>query len=101
MKLGSFLQSHIWYEEYILRLEMFFTKVLSLVSGLQNLWMRASLLLFSVVTLPRLLISKAVTVVEMCVMSVRECAYLLVFSRCLVSMFLSRGQVSSNIWNLF
>ena len=79
MKLGSFLHNHIWYEEYILRLEMFFTNVLSLVPGLQNLWRRASLFLFSVVTLPRLLISKAVTVVEICVMSVRKCAYLLVF----------------------
>ena len=31
IKLGSFLHNYIWYEEYILRLEMFFTNVLSLV----------------------------------------------------------------------
>ena len=84
----------------MLRLDMFFIKVLCLVPGLQNLCSVDKRFLFSDVICPRLLISKAVTVVLIFLMSVRKCAYLLDFSKCLVSMFLSSGQVSSKIWNL-
>ena len=79
---------------------MFFINVLCLVPGLQNLCSVDKCFLFSDVTCPRLLISKAVTVVLIFLISVRKCAYLLDFSRCIVSMFLLRGQVNSKIWIL-
>ena len=60
----------------MLRLEMFFTNVDNLMPGLQNLWRAVRRFLLSEETLPRLLISKAVTVVLMCVISVTKCAYL-------------------------
>ena len=55
---------------------MFFTNVDNLMPGLQNLWRAVRRFLLSEETLPRLLISKAVTVVLICVMSVTKCAYL-------------------------
>ena len=54
----------------------FFTNIDSLMPGLQNLWRAVRRFLLSEETLPRLLISKAVTVVLMCVISVTKCAYL-------------------------
>ena len=54
----------------MLRQEMFLTNIESLMPGLQNLWSEVKLFLLSAETLPVLLISKAVTVVWMCVMSV-------------------------------
>ena len=64
----------------MLRQEMFLTNIESLMPGLQNLWSEVKLFLLSAETLPVLLISKAVTVVWMCVMSVVKCAYLFVLS---------------------
>ena len=55
---------------------MFLMNVESLMPGLQNLWSEVKLFLLSEETLPVLLISKAVTVVLMCVISVAKCAYL-------------------------
>ena len=52
---------------------MFLMKVESLMPDLQNLWSEVKLFLLSEETLPVLLISKAVTVVLMCVMSVAKC----------------------------
>ena len=60
---------------------MFLTNIESLMPGLQNLWSEVKLFLLSAETLPVLLISKAVTVVWMCVMSVEKCAYLFVSSQ--------------------
>ena len=79
---------------------MFFTNVDNLIPGLQNLWRAVRRFLLSEETLPRLLISKAVTVVVMCVMSVTKCAYLFDLSVFLWVMFTSRGTVSSKMWNL-
>merc|ERR1719336_2390227 len=84
----------------MLRLEMFFTNVDNLMPGLQNLWRAVRRFLLSGETLPRLLISKAVTVVLMCVMSVTKCAYLFDLSVFRWAMFTSSGTVSSNMWNL-
>ena len=84
----------------MLRLEMFFTNIDSLMPGLQNLWREVRRFLFSEETLPRLLISKAVTVVLICVMSVTKCAYLFDLSVFRWAMFTSSGTVSSNMWNL-
>ena len=84
----------------MLRLEMFFTNVDNLMPGLQNLWRAVRRFLLSEETLPRLLISKAVTVVVMCVMSVTKCAYLFDLSVFRWVMFTSRGTVSSKMWNL-
>ena len=77
----------------MLRLEMFFTNIDSLMPGLQNLWRAVRRYLLSEETLPRLLISKAVTVVLMCVISVTKCAYLFDLSVFLWVMFTSRGTV--------
>ena len=79
---------------------MFFTNVDNLMPGLQNLWRAVRRFLLSEETLPRLLISKAVTVVLMCVMSVTKCAYLFDLSVFRWAMFTSSGTVSSNMWNL-
>ena len=68
--------------------------------GLQNLWRAVRRFLLSEETLPRLLISKAVTVVLICVMSVTKCAYLFDLSVFRWAMFTSSGTVSSNMWNL-
>ena len=78
----------------MLRLEMFFTNIDSLMPGLQNLWRAVRRFLLSEETLPRLLISKAVTVVLMCVMSVTKCAYLFDLSVFRWAMFTSSGTVS-------
>ena len=59
---------------------MFLMNVESLMPGVQNLWSEVRFFLLSAETLPVLLISKAVTVVLMCVMSVEKCAYLFVLS---------------------
>ena len=59
---------------------MFLMNVESLMPGVQNLWSEVRFFLVSADTLPVLLISKAVTVVLMCVMSVEKCAYLFVLS---------------------
>ena len=72
---------------------MFFTNVDNLMPGLQNLWRAVRRFLLSEETLPRLLISKAVTVVVMCVMSVTKCAYLFDLSEFRWVMFTSRGTV--------
>ena len=74
--------------------------VASLMHGLQNLWSEVKLFLLSEETLPVLLISKAVTVVLMCVMSVAKCAYFFYLSIFRCEMFISRGTVSSNMLNL-
>ena len=79
---------------------MFLIKVESLMPDLQNLWSEVKRFLLSEETLPVLLISKAVTVVLMCVMSVAKCAYLLDLSMFRCEMFTSRGTVSSNMSNL-
>ena len=79
---------------------MFLMKVESLMPDLQNLWSEVRRFLLSEETLPVLLISKAVTVVLMCVMSVAKCAYLLDLSMFRCEMFTSRGTVSSNMSNL-
>ena len=79
---------------------MFLMNVESLMPGVQNLWSEVRFFLLSAETLPVLLISKAVTVVLMCVMSVEKCAYLFVLSMFRCEMFTSRGTVSSNMWNL-
>ena len=84
----------------MLRLEMFLMNVESLMPGVQNLWSEVKLFLLSAETLPVLLISNAVTVVLMCVMSVEKCAYLFVLSMFRCEMFTSRGTVSSKMWNL-
>ena len=54
----------------MLREEMFLTKVLSLIPGLQCLWSAASRVLLSCVIMPVLLTSNAVTVVVMSVHTV-------------------------------
>ena len=71
---------------------MFLMKVESLMPDLQNLWSEVKRFLLSEETLPVLLISKAVTVVLMCVMSVAKCAYLLDLSvfRCEISIIIYR-----------
>ena len=79
---------------------MFLMNVESLMPGVQNLWSEVRFFLLSAETLPVLLISKAVTVVLMCVMSLEKCAYLFVLSMFRCEMFTSRGTVSSNMWNL-
>ena len=79
---------------------MFLMNVESLMPGLQNLWSEVKLFLLSEETLPVLLISKAVTVVLMCVISVAKCAYLFDLSMFRCEMFTSRGTVSSNMLNL-
>ena len=84
----------------MLRLEMFLINVESLMPDLQNLWSEFKLFLLSEETLPVLLISKAVTVVLMCVISVAKCAYLFDLSVFRCEMFTSRGTVSSNMLNL-
>ena len=84
----------------MLRLEMFFTNIDSLMPGLQNLWREVRRFLFSEETLPRLLISKAVTVVLICVMSVTKCAYLFDLSVFRWAMFTSSGTLSSNMWKI-
>ena len=71
----------------MLRLEMFLINVESLMPDLQNLWSEFKLFLLSEETLPVLLISKAVTVVLMCVISVAKCAYLFVLSVLRCEMF--------------
>ena len=71
----------------MLRQEMFLTNIESLMPGLQNLWSEVKLFLLSAETLPVLLISKAVTVVWMRVMSVEKCAYLFVLSMFRCEMF--------------
>ena len=78
---------------------MFFRKILCLIPGLQYLWRDFNLFLFSDVMFPVLLTSKAVILVAMCEMSEMKCAYLLVLSMCLSSVFLSRGTVSSKMSN--
>ena len=65
----------------MLKEEMFFTNVLSLMPGLQYLCSEVMRVLFSAVIVPVLLTSNAVTVVLMCVMSVVKCAYLFDLSR--------------------
>lgn len=72
---------------------MFLMNVESLMPGVQNLWSEVKLFLLSDETLPVLLISNAVTVVLMCVMSVEKCAYLFVLSMFRCEMFTSRGTV--------
>ena len=84
----------------MLKQEMFLTNIESLMPALQNLWSVFRRFLFSEETLPRLLISNAVTVVVICVISVEKCAYLFDLSKFLWDMFTSRGTVSSNMWNL-
>ena len=79
---------------------MFLMNVESLMPGLQNLWSEVTLFLLSEETLPVLLISKAVTVVLMCVISVAKCAYLFDLSMFRCETFTSRGTVSSNMLNL-
>ena len=79
---------------------MLLMKVESLMPDLQNLWSEFKLFLLSEETLPVLLISKAVTVVLMCVISVAKCAYLFDLSVLRCEMFTSRGTVSSNMLNL-
>ena len=59
---------------------MFLMNVESLMPVVQNLCSEVKLFLLSAETLPVLLISNAVTVVLMCVMSVEKCAYLFVLS---------------------
>ena len=75
---------------------MFLMNVESLMPVVQNLCSEVKLFL-SAETLPVLLISNAVTVVLMCVMSVEKCAYLFVLSMFRCEMFTSRGTVSSNM----
>ena len=81
----------------MLKQEMFLTNIESLMPALQNLWSVFRRFLFSEETLPRLLISNAVTVVVICVISVEKCAYLFDLSKFLCDMFMSRGTVSSNM----
>ena len=81
----------------MLKHDMFFKNVVSFVPGLQNFCSVEMRFLLSAVILPVLLTSNAVTEVCKWVISVTKCAYLLDFSRCLASMFLSRGTVSSNM----
>ena len=84
----------------MLRQETFLTNIESLMPGLQNLWSAVRRFLLSEETFPRLLISNAVTVVVMCVISVEKCAYLFDLSMFRWDIFTSRGTVSSKMWNL-
>ena len=76
---------------------MFLMNVESLMPGLQNLWSEVKLFLLSEETLPVLLISKAVTVVWMCVMSVEKCAYLFDLSMFRCEMFTVTKRINVHI----
>lgn len=95
----SFLQSHMWYEEYMLSVDMLCLNVESLMFGLQNLCSSFRCLWFLGLRYPRLLTSKAVTEVLATVISLTKCAYLFDFTVFRVSIFSSRGQVNSKILN--
>ena len=79
---------------------MLFLNVFSLMPFLTNLWMLSKLLWFLVETNPRDPISKQFTDVLKLVTSVTKCAYLLLFSVCLASMFCSKGTDNSKIFKV-
>ena len=66
--------------------------------GLMNLCNVDSVVWFLVDRKPLLDTSKQFTIHLYSVMSVVKCEYLLLFSKCLVSMCFSKGQVCSNRW---
>ena len=76
---------------------MFLMNVESLMPVVQNLCSEVKLFLLSAETLPVLLISNAVTVVLMCVMSVEKCAYLFVLSMFRCEMFTVTKRINVHI----
>ena len=77
---------------------MFFLNWVILMFGFMNLCNVESVVWFLVDTKPLLDTSKQLTLHLYSVISVVKCEYLLLFSKFLVSICFSKGQVSSNRW---
>ena len=99
--MGSSLDSQIWYEPYHASMFKLFMKTDLLRSFLMRECKVCNVFWFLVFTNPVLVTSKQLRVHLYPVISVRKCEYLLVFSLCLVSMFVIIGIVSSYMCNVF
>ena len=101
MKVGSSLDSQIWYEPYQAREFKLFMKTDLFRSFLMNECKLCNVFWFLVLTNPVLVTSKQLRVHLYPEMSVRKCEYLFVFSLCLMSMFVIIGIVSSYMCKVF
>ena len=101
MKVGSSLDSQIWYEPYQASEFRLFKKTDLLRSFLMNECKLCNVFWFLVLTNPVLVTSKQLIVHLYPEMSVRKCEYLFVFSLCLMSMFVIIGIVSSYMCKVF
>ena len=101
MKVGSSLDSQIWYEPYHANEFKLFMKTDLFKSFLMNECKVCNVFWFLVLINPVLVTSKQLMVHLYPEMSVRKCEYLFVFSLCRLSMLAIIGIVSSYMCNVF